>query len=182
MFKYLLLLNALTLSAVAAYYSILGLITIFSAAAIPVAVMGTSLEIGKLVTATFLHNHWKKINWLLKTYLTTAVIVLMVITSLGIFGLLSKANIDANLTVNQAYQRIEQIDRQIQKLNEEQIVSEEQFQKASERNLTQSNDEIDILRSQLRQSQSSLETLDTAIQLNDVRQIQTIVGVSVLGP
>ena len=57
MFKYLLLLNALTLSAVAAYYSILGLITIFSAAAIPVAVMGTSLEIGKLVTATFLHNH-----------------------------------------------------------------------------------------------------------------------------
>ena len=181
MFKYLLLLNALTLSAVAAYYSILGLITIFSAAAIPVAVMGTSLEIGKLVTATFLHNHWKKINWLLKTYLTTAVIVLMVITSLGIFGLLSKANIDANLTVNQAYQRIEQIDRQVTKLEDEQKLSEEAAREASKQNLTQSNDEIDLLRSQLRQSQNSLESLDTAIQLNDVRQIQTIVGVKVDG-
>jgi len=181
MFKYLILLNALTLSAVAAYYSIIGLITIFSAAAIPVAVMGTSLEVGKLVTATFLHNHWKQINWLLKTYLTTAVVVLMIITSLGIFGLLSKANIDANLTVNQAYQRIEQIDRQIVRLNEEQKLSEEAFQKASERNLTQSNDEIDLLRSQLRQSQGSIDNLDTAIQLNDVRQIQTIVGVKVDG-
>lgn len=181
MFKYLILLNALVLSGVAAYYSILGLMTIFAAAAIPVAIMGTSLEIGKLVTATFLHNHWKSINFFLKTYLTAAVVVLMVITSLGIFGLLSKANIDANLTVQQAYQRIEQIDRQVNKLEEEQKLSEEAYRNASKQNLDQSNDEIDLLTSQMRQAQNSLKLLETAVQLNDVRKIQTIVGVKVDG-
>ena len=181
MFKYLILLNALVLSGVAAYYSILGLMTIFAAAAIPVAIMGTSLEIGKLVTATFLHNHWKSINFFLKTYLTAAVVVLMVITSLGIFGLLSKANIDANLTVQQAYQRIEQIDRQVNKLEEEQRLSEEAYRNASKQNLDQSNDEIDLLTSQMRQAQNSLKLLETAVQLNDVRKIQTIVGVKVDG-
>ena len=92
--KYLLLLTALSLSLVAGYYSIVGLATIFAAAMIPVIIMGTVLECGKLVTTVFLHQRWYELGWQLKTYLTTAVVVLMFITSMGIFGFLSKAHIE----------------------------------------------------------------------------------------
>ena len=88
------LLTALTISAVAAYYSIVGLIAIFSAAAIPIAVMGIVLEVGKLVTASWLYQNWKAVPRLLKGYLAFAVFVLMFITSMGIFGFLSKAHIE----------------------------------------------------------------------------------------
>ena len=90
----LVLLTALSISAVAIYYSIAGLVAIFAAAAVPIIVMGTALEIGKLVTAVWLHKYWQKATWWLKTYLTTAVAVLMFITSMGIFGFLSKAHIE----------------------------------------------------------------------------------------
>ena len=88
------LLTALTISAVAAYYSIIGLIAIFSAAVIPIAVMGIVLEAGKLVTASWLYQNWKMVPKLLKGYLSFAVVVLMFITSMGIFGFLSKAHIE----------------------------------------------------------------------------------------
>ena len=77
----LVLLSALSISAVAIYYSIAGLVAIFAAAAIPIMVMGTVLEVGKLVTAVWLHKYWGKAVWWLKTYLSVAVIVLMFITS-----------------------------------------------------------------------------------------------------
>ena len=85
---------ALTISAVAAYYSIIGLIAIFSAAAIPIAVMGIVLEAGKLITASWLYQNWKSVPALLKGYLCSAVFILMFITSMGIFGFLSKAHIE----------------------------------------------------------------------------------------
>ena len=85
---------ALTISAVAAYYSIVGLIAIFSAAAIPIAVMGIVLEAGKLITASWLYQNWKSVPVLLKGYLCSAVFILMFITSMGIFGFLSKAHIE----------------------------------------------------------------------------------------
>ena len=88
------LFTALTISAVAAYYSIVGLIAIFSAAVIPIAVMGIVLEVGKLVTASWLYQNWRTVPKLLKGYLSFAVVVLMAITSLGIFGFLSKAHIE----------------------------------------------------------------------------------------
>ena len=88
------LLTALGISAVAAYYSIVGLMAIFSAAAFAIAVMGVVLEIGKLITASWLYQNWKRVPFLLKSYLTLAVVVLMFITSMGIFGYLSKAHID----------------------------------------------------------------------------------------
>ena len=88
------LLIALTISAVAAYYSIIGLIAIFSAAVIPIAVMGVVLEAGKLITASWLYQNWKTVPKLLKGYLSFAVVVLMFITSMGIFGFLSKAHIE----------------------------------------------------------------------------------------
>ena len=88
------LFTALAISAVAAYYSIIGLIAIFSAAVIPIAVMGIVLELGKLVTASWLYHYWRRVPALLKGYLISAVVILMFITSMGIFGFLSKAHIE----------------------------------------------------------------------------------------
>jgi hypothetical protein len=93
-FVVILFLTAFALSAIAAYYSIVGLIAIFAAAAIPVAIMGASLEVAKLVTVSWLYRNWTDAPKALKYYFTTAVMVLMLITSLGIFGYLSKAHID----------------------------------------------------------------------------------------
>ena len=87
----LVFITALSISAVAIYYSIAGLVAIFAAAAIPIMIMGGALEICKLVTAVWLHKYWRKTVWWLRTYLAIAVIVLMFITSMGIFGFLSKA-------------------------------------------------------------------------------------------
>ena len=110
---YLTLLTALAISGVAAYYSIIGLIAIFSASVIPIAVMGVVLETGKLVTAAWLYHYWKKVNVLLKTYLISAVFVLMFITSMGIFGFLSKAHIEQTSISADNTLQIESIDSQI---------------------------------------------------------------------
>jgi len=93
----LVLITALSISAVAIYYSVSGLVAIFAAAAIPIVIMGTVLEVGKLVTAVWLHWYWDKAKWWLKTYLSIATIVLMFITSMGIFGFLSKAHIEQTI-------------------------------------------------------------------------------------
>jgi hypothetical protein len=90
--KYLpwfLLFCALGLSTTAAYYSVIGLSVVFTGVAIPVIVMGSFLEVSKIAIATYLHNAWKKTYALLKVYLTIALVVLSVITSIGIYGLLS---------------------------------------------------------------------------------------------
>ena len=96
--KWLTLTTSLTLAATAAYFSIVGLMTIFSGAAISIAFMATVLEFGKIVSAAWLHYEWDRINNLVRTYFTVAVVVLMLITSMGIFGYLSKAHIDASVT------------------------------------------------------------------------------------
>ena len=113
----LVLITALTISAVAIYYSIAGLVAIFAAAAIPIIVMGTALEIGKLVTAVWLHRYWQQATWWLKTYLTTAVVVLMFITSMGIFGFLSKAHIEQTSASEESVAQVEQIDKEIGRYN-----------------------------------------------------------------
>jgi len=96
--KWLTLFTSLTLATTAAYFSIVGLMTIFSGAAIAIAFMATVLEFGKIVSAAWLHYEWDRINNLVRAYFTTAVVVLMLITSIGIFGYLSKAHIDASIT------------------------------------------------------------------------------------
>ena len=95
--KWLTLGTSLTLATTAAYFSIVGLMTIFSGAVIGIAIMATVLEISKLVSAAWLHYEWDRINNLVRGYFTAAVIVLMLITSMGIFGFLSKAHIDSAL-------------------------------------------------------------------------------------
>ena len=109
------LLTALAISAVAAYYSIIGLIAIFSSAVIPIAVMGVVLETGKLVTAAWVYHHWKRTPTLLKTYLISAVVVLMFITSMGIFGFLSKAHIEQTTINSDNTLQIELIDSKIKR-------------------------------------------------------------------
>ena len=108
------LLTALGISAVAAYYSIVGLMAIFSASAISIAIMGVVLEIGKLITASWLYQNWKRVPFLLKSYLTLAVVVLMFITSMGIFGYLSKAHIDQGKGVAEIYLKVERVDNRIE--------------------------------------------------------------------
>jgi hypothetical protein len=98
-FAIILLLSALAISTVAAYFSIVGLALIFSASPIAIMIMGVTLEIGKLVTASFLYKWWNRLNRLFKYYFTASVIILSIITSLGIFGYLSKAYISDSATI-----------------------------------------------------------------------------------
>ena len=113
----LVMLTALSISAVAIYYSIAGLVAIFAAAAIPIMIMGGVLEVGKLVTAVWLHRYWKQATWWLKSYLTVAVVVLMFITSMGIFGFLSKAHIEQTSAGEESVAKVEQIENEIVRLN-----------------------------------------------------------------
>jgi len=94
--NYLALATSLTIAGIAAYFSVIGMATMFAGAYIGTVVMMSALEVGKLVTAAYLHLLWEKLNYV-KYYLISSVVVLMLITSLGIFGYLSKANIEVNL-------------------------------------------------------------------------------------
>lgn len=98
-FAAILLLTALAISAVAAYFSIVGLALIFSAAPMAIMVMGITLEIGKLVTASFVYRSWNRINLVMRTYFVISVVILSVITSLGIFGYLSKSYISDSASI-----------------------------------------------------------------------------------
>jgi len=110
---WLLLLTGLTISAVAIYYSVVGLAAIFSAAVIPIIVMGSALEVAKLVCASWLKANWERAPRLMKVYMTTAVIVLMFITSMGIFGFLSKAHSDQSLVSGDVQSKIAVYDEKI---------------------------------------------------------------------
>jgi len=94
--NYLALITSIVIAGIAAYFSVIGMATMFAGAYLGTVVMMTALEFGKLVTAAYLHLAWEKMNYL-KWYLLSSVAVLMLITSLGIFGYLSKANIEVSL-------------------------------------------------------------------------------------
>lgn len=113
LFGILTLITALAIAGVAAWFSIAGLMAIFSAAAMPIAIMAGTLEVGKLLTASWLYRYWNETGVLLKTYLSIAVFVLMIITSMGIFGYLSKAHLDQASESGDAFAIVERIDGQI---------------------------------------------------------------------
>jgi len=117
---YLLFGVALSLSAVAAWYAIAGLVAIFAAAAIPIAIMGSLLEASKLVVASWLYRNWKEIPRLFKIYFFTALIVLMMLTSMGIFGFLSKAHLDQAVPTGDVVSKLNLIDEKI-KIEKENI-------------------------------------------------------------
>lgn len=111
--SYLLFGTALGLSAVAAYYSIMGLVAIFAAAAVPIFIMGSLLEVSKLVVASWLYRSWKKIPKLMMAYFTIALVVLMMLTSMGIFGYLSKAHLDQAVPTGDVSAKLSLIDEKI---------------------------------------------------------------------
>lgn len=132
---YLLFTVALALSAVAAYYAVVGLIAIFAAAVIPIAIMGSLLEASKLVVASWLYRNWKEIPVLLKSYFTVALVVLMLLTSMGIFGFLSKAHLDQAIPTGDVQSKLALID--------EKIKTEKENINASRKELSQLDAQVD---------------------------------------
>lgn len=112
-FNFITLLTALLISSVAIWYSVAGLATIFAASKIPVIIMGTTLEIGKLVSAVWLHRNWDTAVWYLKYYLALAVAVLMFITSMGIFGFLSKSHVEQTSASQESVAQVQRIASEI---------------------------------------------------------------------
>jgi hypothetical protein len=130
------LITALTLSGIAAWYSVVGLTAIFAAATTAVIIMGASLEIAKVVTTIWLHRYWDRCKWLMKTYLTGAVIVLALVTSMGIFGFLSKAHMDQGIPTGDVAAQVQLIDEKIN-IQKELISSERQNIEAARKTLSQ---------------------------------------------
>lgn len=120
MINYLAAFAALCVAGVAAFYSIVGLSTIFSGAFWPVVIMASVLEFAKIITALYVHLRWSDINKAFKAYLSFAVLVLMLITSLGIFGFLSKAHIDSTTVISNNDVEVALIDKQIE--SEEKVI------------------------------------------------------------
>ena len=132
---YLLFGTALALSACAAYYSIMGLVAIFAAAAIPIFIMGSLLEASKLVVASWLYRNWKEVPVLMKSYFTVSLIILMMLTSMGIFGYLSKAHLDQAIPTGDVSAKLALID--------EKIKTEKENINASRKELTQLDAQVD---------------------------------------
>ena len=112
-FGYFTLLVALTISAIAEYYSIIGLTAIFSAAFWPVVIMGAALGVGKLTATVWLKMHWERASWAYKLYLVPSVAILMILTSLGCFGFLSKAHSDQSLVSGDSMAKVAIYDEKI---------------------------------------------------------------------
>jgi hypothetical protein len=127
-FNYLVFFIAVALSVVSAYYSIAGLAVIFASAIVPVVVMASTLEAAKVVAASWLYRNWQTSPKLIKYYLITAVLLLMFITSMGIFGFLSKAHLDQTITSGDTSIEL--------RLLEQQISSEEKTLQSAQNNLT----------------------------------------------
>jgi hypothetical protein len=132
---YLLFATALGLSACAAYYSVMGLVAIFASAVVPIFIMGTLLESSKLVVASWLYRNWKQVPVLLKTYFTVALIILMMLTSMGIFGYLSKAHLDQAIPSGDVAAKLSLID--------EKIKTEKENVNASRKELSQLDAQVD---------------------------------------
>jgi hypothetical protein len=126
---------ALALSAVAAFYSIAGLAAIFAAAVIPIVIMGSILEAAKLVVTVWLHEYWSRCRLAMKLYLVPAVFFLMVITSMGIFGFLSKAHLDQAVPTGDVAAKVQFID--------EKIKTEKDNIEAARRALRQMDESVD---------------------------------------
>ena len=169
------LLSALSISGVAIFYSVIGLATIFPGAFVPVVIMGGVLEVGKLITASWLYRNWKFTPFMLKTYLTTAVIILSLITSMGIFGFLSKAHLEQNLASDTLIQRIQILNDKIDSeknsiLRQNAVIN--RLEKSINRSTGTADGDIEVQQSIIADANDKLKTLltvetNTAKDLND---------------
>ena len=175
------LLSALSISGVAIFYSVIGLATIFPGAFWPVVIMGSVLEVGKLVTASWLYRNWRHTRWLLRTYLTIAVIVLICITSMGIFGFLSKAHLEQNLAEDTVTQRIEIINSKI--LSEETYIKRQKdtiirLESTLNRTTTSNTGALDIEIQSLKDAENKFKTL-LAVETNTVKELNNRLNTTV---
>ena len=167
------LLFALSISGVAIFYSVIGLATIFPGAFVPVVIMGGVLEVGKLITASWLYRNWKFTPFMLRTYLTTAVIILSLITSMGIFGFLSKAHLEQNLASDTLIQRIQILEDKIEseKMSiERQTLIINRAEKAITRDTGTASGDIEVQQSIIADANEKLKTLLT-VETNTVRDL-----------
>ena len=167
------LLSALSISSVAIFYSVIGLATIFPGQFWAVVIMGSVLEVGKLVTASWLYRNWKQTRFLLKTYLTTAVIVLSLITSMGIFGFLSKAHLEQNLKENTLTQRIDVINNKIESQTiyiKRQNAVIDRAEKTLKRTGTSNTDAIELEKQNLKDVQDKFKTL-LVVETNTIKNL-----------
>ena len=167
------LLSALSISGVAIFYSVIGLATIFPGAFVPVVIMGGVLEIGKLITASWLYRNWKFTPFMLKTYLTTAVIILSLITSMGIFGFLSKAHLEQNLASDTLVQRIQILNDKIE--SEKNSISRQnavidRLESSIDRTGGTASGDIEVQQSIIADANQNLKTLLT-VETNTVKDL-----------
>jgi hypothetical protein len=167
------LLSALSISGVAIFYSVIGLATIFPGAFVPVVIMGGVLEVGKLITASWLYRNWKFTPFMLKTYLTTAVIILSLITSMGIFGFLSKAHLEQNLASDTLIQRIQILNDKIDS-EKNSIVRQnaviDRLESSISRDTGTADGDIEVQQSIIKDANENLKTLLT-VETNTVRDL-----------
>ena len=130
---------AITISAIAAWYSVAGLAAIFAAAVVPVIIMGGALEAGKIVATVWLHNNWQRVSWAYKTYLIPAIVFLMLLTSMGIFGFLSKGHADQSIVSGDSMSKVA--------IYDEKIKSERDNIDQAKRALEQMNAQVDQMMS-----------------------------------
>ena len=141
-FAIITLLSALSIAGVAAWYSIVGLSTLFGAAVGPVILMASTLEIGKLVSASWLYRNWQIAPKVLKIYLTIAVLGLMFITSMGIFGFLSKAHLEQAGSATEAQARVERVDERIARIEGRILVTKDKISRLQTTDVEQNNSNI----------------------------------------
>lgn len=175
---YLALVSGLSISAVAVYYSVIGLTAIFAAAAIPIIIMGVVLEVSKLVATVWLKQNWDSSPKLIRTYLVTSVVVLMFITSMGIFGFLSKAHLDQSVPTGDVADKVALIDEKIKTQRENIDVARKalkQMDESVDQILARSNDERGAERAaQLRRQQARERSVLQQEISNAQRSIATL--------
>ena len=159
-YHYFTLLVAVTISICAAYYSIVGLAAIFAAAAIPVIIMGAVLELAKITGAVWLKLYWNQAAWWIKFYLIPAVAILMFITSLGIFGFLSKAHIEQTAGAQEGLAKLEQIETQIARKSQAVSAAEEEISKLENTGFNRDQE----IQSQIDAEQRRIDSAYTRIQ------------------
>ena len=171
----LVLLTGIIISAVAAYYSIAGLTTIFAGAFWPVVIMGSVLEVGELVAISWLYRNWDYAPKLIRYYFLCAILVLMAITSMGIFGFLSRAHIEQSLTLNTGVaEQIQIVDNQI-KFSQDNIADlDSQIAQidAAINNMTQRNQAQSSLRAATAQRKTRSDLVDK--KQEEVKKLSSI--------
>jgi hypothetical protein len=185
--------SGLAISAVAIYYSVIGLAAIFAAAVIPIIIMGTILEVSKLVAAWWLKANWHRAPFLLKSYMLLAVVVLMLITSMGIFGFLSKAHTEQSVPVGDNQAKIQIIDERIaieqeviEQARRDLVILNQQIERFSELGAVtrgvnarnQQREERDALNTQITEAQTKISELrvERAPFAASLRAIEAEVG------